>query len=86
VLRKHAYMFAVRSVHKSGIFRTEYEALLSRNGHKTIPALMAIARKGLKLLFAVAKSERPWTPALPGQIGADHTGARANVGDAEGSR
>jgi transposase len=80
VLRKHAYMFAVRSVHKGGIFRTEYEALLNRNGHKTIPALMAVARKGLKLLFAVAKSERPWTPTIPGQIRADRTGVEVNTG------
>jgi transposase len=86
VLRKHAYMFAVRSVHKNGIFRREYEALLSRNGHKTIPALMAIARRGLKLLFSVARSERPWTPALPGPVGVDHIGGEVNVGATEGSR
>jgi transposase len=58
-LRKNAYMFAVRSVQKGGIFRTDYEALLTRNGNKKIPALLAIARKGLKLLFAVARAERP---------------------------
>jgi transposase len=66
VLRKHAHMFAVRSVHKDGIFRAEYEALLARNGHKTIPALTAIARRGLRLLYAVARSERPWTAEPPG--------------------
>jgi transposase len=66
VLRKHAHLFAIRSVHRGGIFRREYEAPLARNGHKTIPALTAIARKGLKLLFAVAKSERPWTAERPG--------------------
>jgi len=70
VLRKHAYMFAVRSVHRGGIFRREYDALLARNGHKTIPALMAVARKGLKLLFAVAKTERAWTPERPGAASA----------------
>lgn len=58
-------MFAVRSVHKGGIFRREYEALLARNGHRTIPALTAIARKGLKLFYAVARTERPWTPEPP---------------------
>lgn len=66
VLRKHAHMFAVRSVHKDGIYRREYEALLARNGHRTIPALTAIARKGLRLLFAIARSERPWAVAPPG--------------------
>ena len=86
VLRRHAYMFAVRSVHQGGIFRADYEALLARNGHKTIPALMAIARKGLKLLFAVAKSERPWTSSRPQQLRVDHTGIRVNVGAEHGSR
>jgi hypothetical protein len=50
-LRKHPYMFAIRSVHQGGIFRKDYEAHIGRNGNKKIPALMAIARKGLKLLF-----------------------------------
>ena len=65
VLRKHAHMFAVRSVQRGGIFRREYDALLARNGHKTIPALTAMARRGLKLLFAVARSARPWSPEPP---------------------
>ena len=64
-LRKHAHMFAVRSVRTGGIFRAEYDALLARNGHRTIPALTAIARKGLRLLFAVARDGRPWTAAPP---------------------
>jgi transposase len=78
VLRKHAHMFAVRSVHRGGIFRQEYEALLARNGHKTIPALTAIARQGLRLLFAVARSERPWTPERPveSRTGAGGKGTR----------
>jgi transposase len=79
-LRKHAYMFAIRSVHQGGIFRKDYDALLSRNGNKKIPALMAIARKGLKLLFAVAKAERPWTPERPGAHRADVTCAAAGTG------
>jgi hypothetical protein len=36
VFRRHAYIFAVRSVQKDGIFRSEYEAL-------SAPA-MAVAR------------------------------------------
>jgi transposase len=66
VLRKHAHMFAVRSVHRGGIFRREYEAILARNGHRTIPALTAIARRWLRLFYAVARSERAWTPEPPG--------------------
>jgi transposase len=69
VLRKHAHMFAVRSVHKGGIFRRPYEALLARNGRRPFAALTAIARKGLKLFYAVARTERPWTPDTPGTEG-----------------
>jgi transposase len=65
VLRKHAHMFAVRSVQRGGIFRAEYDALLARNGRKTIPALTAVARKGLKLLFSVAHRASAWTPERP---------------------
>jgi transposase len=65
VLRKHAHMFAVRSVHKGGIYRRPYEALLARNGGKSIPALTAVARMGLKLFFSVARSGRAWTPEPP---------------------
>jgi hypothetical protein len=38
----------VPSVQQDGIFRREYDALLARNGHRTIPALMAVARMGLR--------------------------------------
>jgi transposase len=76
VLRKHAHMFAVRSVHQGGIFRREYDAILARNGHRTIPALTAIARRGLRLLYAVARDERAWSaeapPASTGPSGVSH--------------
>ena len=65
VLRKHAHMFAVRSVHQGGMYRRQYEALLARNGGKAIPALTAVARLGLRLFFSVARSGRPWTPEPP---------------------
>lgn len=60
VLRKHAHMFAIRSVQQGGIFRAAYEALLARNGRKAIPALTAMSRRGLRLFFAVARSATPW--------------------------
>jgi transposase len=85
-LRKHAYMFALRSVHQDGIYRKEYEALLGRNDDKKIPALMAIARKGLKLMFAIAKAERSWTPARPGERRGDVTGAMSGTGAPDESR
>jgi transposase len=75
VLRKHAHMFAVRSVHTNGIFRRPYEALLARNGRRPFAALTAIARKGLRLFYAVARSERPWTPDMPPRSGAGETSA-----------
>ena len=65
MLREHAHMCAVRSVHQVGIFRKEYDALLARNGGKAIPALTSIARRGLRLFLAIARSERVWTAAPP---------------------
>jgi hypothetical protein len=65
VLRKHAHLFAVRSIQRGGLFRREYEALLARNGGRAMPALTAVARKGLRLFYAVAKSETPWHPMIP---------------------
>lgn len=77
VLRKHAHMFAVRSVQRGGIFRVAYEALLARNGHRTIPALTAMARRGLRRFFAVARSERSWTREAPRGGGTGGSGALA---------
>lgn len=65
VLRKHAHMFAVRSVQRGGMFRADFEALLARNGNRAIPALTAIARRSLRMLFSVARSGREWTSAPP---------------------
>ncbi len=65
VLRKHAHLFAVRSIQRGGLFRRDYEALLARNGGRAMSALTAIARKGLRLFFAVARSEAPWHPMPP---------------------
>lgn len=65
VLRKHAHLFAVRSVMTGGLFRAEYQALLARNGGKAAPALTAVARRGLRLFFSVARRGTPWTPDAP---------------------
>jgi transposase len=77
VLRKHAHMFAVRSIRKDGIFRREYDALMQRNGHRPFAALTAIARRGLRLFFAIARAERPWSPHWPS--GHRDSGARAEA-------
>lgn len=78
VLRKHAHMFAVRSVQRGGIYRREYDAILSRNGRKTIPALTAVARKGLRLLYSVARRAEAWTAVPPssGVVAAERTAAK----------
>lgn len=65
VLRKFAHLFAVRSVQKDGLLRARFEALLSRNGGRKIPALTALSRYGLRLMYAVARSERPFTSTPP---------------------
>ncbi len=78
VLRKHAHMFAVRSVLRGGIYREEYERLLARNGRRAMPALTAIARKGLRLFYAVARSEQPWTPGIPRGNGSRGVGSGEN--------
>jgi len=65
--RRHAYMFAVRGIARDGIFRAEYDALVARNGGRTIAALTAVSRSALKLMFSIAKERRMYTaePPLP---------------------
>lgn len=63
VLRRQAFMFALRGVHKDGLFRAEFERLLKNNGGKKLPALAAISRKALKLMYSVASECRPYVPA-----------------------
>jgi transposase len=68
VLRRYAFILAVRNVRKGGLFRAEYEALLRRNGGKKIPALTAIGRSALKIMFSVARERRPFTLMAPGSV------------------
>jgi len=66
LLRRHAYMLALRLVQEGGIFRKEYEAYLERHGpKKKIPALVAISRRALALIYSVARGGRLWTPEPP---------------------
>jgi len=64
-LRRHLYMLALRSVQTGGIYREAYEALLERNGGRKIPAVVAISRKLVGLLYSVARDGRLWTPEPP---------------------
>jgi len=65
LLRQAAYMFAVRSITKGGLFRAEYEALCQRNGGQKMKAVVAVMRSGLRLLYSVARDRRPFTVAPP---------------------
>ena len=56
-------MFALRSVRKDGLYRAEFQRLLRNNGGKKLPALTAISRKALRLMFTVARECRAFVPA-----------------------
>lgn len=65
-LRRQAFMFALRSVRASdGIFRSDYERLLENNGGRKIPALVALSRKGLRLMYALARDRRTYSVEPP---------------------
>lgn len=65
LLRQAAYMFAVRSITKDGLFRAEYEALCRRNGGQKMKAVVAVMRSGLRLLHSIARDRRVFTTAPP---------------------
>ncbi len=67
-LRRHAFMFALRGIREDGMYRADFERLLANNGGKKMPAIVAISRKGLKLMFRIAKERRPYVPMeeMPG--------------------
>ena len=64
-LRRMAHMFAVRNINADGIFRAEYERLLERNGNNAIPALTALSRRAIRLMFSIAKERRLYTMEPP---------------------
>jgi transposase len=67
LLRQAAFMFAVRSITKGGLFRSEYEALCQRNGGQKMKAVVAVMRSGLRLLYSIARDRRMFTAEPPGQ-------------------
>jgi len=64
-LRRAAYLFALRSVRSGGIYRAEYQRHLASNGGIGKKALVAVSRKALCMMFAVAKDRRLYTPEPP---------------------
>jgi len=65
LLRQAAYMFAVRSITRGGLFRAEYEALCQRNGGVKMKAVVAVMRSGLRLLYSIARDRRLFTAEPP---------------------
>ena len=83
LLRKHAFMLALRSVRRDGIFRAEFEAMLERNGGKRKKAVVSLSRRMLRLMYSVARERRRYT-AEPPQAAPLHR--RAAPGSAAGVR
>lgn len=78
VLRRHAYIFALRCVRKGGLFREEFEAMVARNGGIKVKALAALSRQVLKIMYTVARERRPFVAVhVP-------KGARRAGGSADG--
>jgi transposase len=65
LLRQAAYMFAVRSIRKDGLFRAEYDGLFARNGGQSMKALGAVMRSALRLMYSVARDRRVFTAEPP---------------------
>ena len=64
--RRQAYMFAIRSVSRDGIFKREYERALEANPKTPKKKLLvAIARKSVRLMFSVARNRRSFTQEPP---------------------
>jgi hypothetical protein len=58
-------MFAVRSIRRGGLFRAEFDGLVTRNGGKRLKAVVAVSRSALRLFFSVARERRAFTSAPP---------------------
>jgi transposase len=69
LLRRLAFLLGLRAVRSDGIYRKQFEALLARNGGKKLPAVLAIGRRMLRLMFNIARSQRSFTPEPPGREG-----------------
>lgn len=65
LLRKQAFMLALRSARRDGIFREQFEAMLERNGGKRKKAIVSLSRYMLRLMFSIAKEKRCYTAEIP---------------------
>jgi transposase len=60
VLRRHAYLLALRSVRTNGLLRPRFDAMVARNGGLKMKAVAALSRVALRLMYAVARDRRPF--------------------------
>lgn len=60
VLRRHAYLLALRSVRTNGLMRRRFDALVARNGGVKMKAVVALSRVALRIMYAIARDRRPF--------------------------
>jgi transposase len=65
LLRRQAFMLALRAVRSDGMFRARFEAHVARNGGRKMPVVVAVAREMLRLMYSVARERRPYTIEPP---------------------
>lgn len=65
LLRRQAFMLGLRAVRRDGIYRAQFEAMIARNGGRKMPAVVAIGRRMLRLMFSVARERRTYLPEPP---------------------
>jgi transposase len=75
VLRRHAFLFALRCVREGGLFRAEFDAMVQRNGGVKLKALAALSREVLKIMYTVARERRPFVAV---HVPADQQPTRAS--------
>lgn len=64
-MRRLSFMLGLAAIKKKGIYRKEFEGLVARMGGKKKPAVVAVGRKLLRLMYSVARSQRAYTPEPP---------------------
>jgi len=65
LIRRPAFMLGLRAVRTDGLYRAQYEGLLKRNVGRKLPAVIAIGRKVLRLMYSVARAQRAYTAEPP---------------------
>lgn len=70
LLRRYAFMLGLRAVRgKDGLYREQYNRILEKNGNKKMPAVIAVGREMLRLMFSIAQDKRFFTPEPPPRAG-----------------